>query len=169
MLIIAVFVCIKISGTLPSDSALTQNFLDHEAEFNKLLSMADENSDVVVIDSNFTLLKNRYVWPRPESELGFSRQRWDEYRSLFKRLNIMGTMRRSDMTGVLFFTAKIKSNELDDYETELFEKGYVYSPGQLYPLAESLDNEDDVWPETTYKKLKGNWYLYYDRGICKPE
>src|SRR5438270_13449692 len=91
----------------PSDDVLIHNFQNNEADFNKLVSMSNEDSKVIRIAYDFTRLENNWAWPRPDSELGFSKQRWDQYRALFDKLGLKsGISRESDSTGpIIFMTA----------------------------------------------------------------
>jgi|SRR5207253_7033743 len=72
----------------PTDNVLLDNFRAHEEDFNTLIKMANEDSHVVRIASDFTWLDSNYNWPRPEAEPGFSKERWEKYRSLFKVLQL---------------------------------------------------------------------------------
>jgi hypothetical protein len=174
---------IKFSAPHASDSVLTRNFYDREVDFNLLVKMANEDSKVHIIGSSFVDLDNKddwppsiylhenEAWPRSEAELGFTKQRWDEYRSLFKRLNLeSGMHRKHDMPDAIFFTASIDFSEIDEAETAVTEKGYVYSSkGIYYSLTGSLDGIEINRPAIFFKKLNDNWYLYYEWSVSKPE
>lgn len=139
----------------PSDEQLIQNFQRHEADFNKLLGMAADDARVVRITKDFTWLDNNMSWPRPDSELGFSRERWDDYRKLFKELDLTsGINRRQDIANVVFLVASDEGAALRGTE-----KGYAYSPKEPHSLVESLDRINvpvrNMVP--IYKRLKGNW------------
>jgi hypothetical protein len=152
------------SKSHPSDDELIHNFQKYEADFNKLVSMSNEDSTVVRIAPDFTRLENNWRWPRPESELGFSKQRWDEYRALFDKLGLdSGISRESDSHGtVIFLTASSKGMTFRGSS-----KGYAYSEQELSPVFDSL-NQNPVEPQkrskhgVAYKKIKEHWYLSYD-------
>ncbi len=94
-LLIFSLISLEENAPHPSDQSLTKIFFAHEADFGKLVNMSNEDSHVVRIASDFTWLDNNAGWPRPDSELGFSKQRWDEYRSLFsKQVSVL----RSELT-----------------------------------------------------------------------
>jgi hypothetical protein len=164
----------------PSDSMLTKTFYDHEADFNILVKMANEDSKARRIDTSYVgfegpswiyLYENK-PWPRSESELGFTKQRWDEYRSLFRNLSLeSGLDRKHDMPGAIFFTASIDFTEISEgEETAVTRKGYVYSPkGISNSLTGSLDGIEVDRPAIFYKKLNDRWYLYYEWSVSKPE
>ena len=48
-------------------------------------------------------------------------------------------------------------------------KGYAYSTRELHPLVESLDEFKAGENALAYRKVKGNWYLYYRAFVEKPE
>jgi hypothetical protein len=173
MFIVGVMLVILIStASHTSDSALTVNFLGHKAGFNRLVNMAHEDARFTVIKSTYTSPENRDVWPHSMSEPGFSKGRWDQYRSIFSKLNIEGVSRTSYFPHVIFLEASIRRSPIDEYETEVTTKGYAYSPTELSPLVESLDNVEIKQKQPLiilFKKLEANWYLYYEWGVSKPE
>ncbi|HEX8774518.1 MAG TPA: hypothetical protein VF735_13160 [Pyrinomonadaceae bacterium] len=166
-----------------TDSALTKNFSDHQADFNILVKMANEDSRVRIIESSFVGLDNKdgwppsiylhenEAWPRSEAELGFTKQQWDKYRSLFQKLNLeSGMKRKHDMPDAIFFTASMDFSEMDEAEAAVTEKGYVYSPkGIYYSLTGTLDGIEINRPAIFFEKLNDNWYLYYEWSVSKPE
>lgn len=164
--LVAIAVFMLISPTWhdhPSDSDLEKTFYRHEPDFNKLVGMVKQDAHVVRIAHDFTWLETNAAWPRPESELGFSKERWDEYRRLFNKLGLKeGVYRPEGYAGaegqVIFMPVS-----LTGLATGGDEKGYAYVMKKVSPLVDSLDNitiqVQSLVP--VYKKLKGNWYLYY--------
>lgn len=141
------------------DNALEDIFRQHEADFNKLIDMSNADSRVVRIAPDFTRLENNYNWPRPESELGFSKARWDEYRQLFKNLGLeQGITRPTDNPDLILLTASSRGLSVGGSL-----KGYAYSTKELSPQVNSLDhiplNLSNGRP--IYKPVKEHWYLYY--------
>lgn len=147
------------NGTsLPSDATLEKVFRQHEVEFNRLISMSDDDAKVIRIAQDFTWLEDNSKWPRPESELGFTKQRWDEYRQLFKELGLKeGLARNTDGSTVELIAFS------QGLSTGGSGKGYVYSTKELFPLYNSLDELSSTASggKYVYKRLKGNWYLFY--------
>jgi hypothetical protein len=101
-------------------------------------------------------------WPR--QDIGFSQQRWDEYRALFRDLDLeKGVWRSKEYPGVMLIasdTVRLKRHRL---------KGFVYASEQLQPLVESLDDQAHlVCPGNelciVYKRLTGNWYIFFEVG-----
>lgn len=144
----------------PSDDSLIQNFQNHEAEFERLVRMAKEDSHVIRIASDFTWTDKNAAWPRPESELGFSTERWNEYRSLFKKLDLKAGI-LNYQPDLVYLTASTQG-----LLTGGSGKGYAYSLKEPSPIVESLDNVSFKGSEKSmnfaYRKLKGNWYLFYN-------
>ena len=146
-----------------SDAALIRNFELHEQDFNKLIEMAKVDSHVVRIAYDFTWVDTNYHWPRPESELGFTKERWDEYKRMFSRLGLKkGLSWTSDGAIVLIASTRGLS-------TDGSAKGYAFSQKNLSPTFDSLDNmhqeimDGKVKPGLpVYRKIKDGWYLYYE-------
>jgi hypothetical protein len=171
---------LKSSVPHPSDFILIKNLYDHEADFSTLVKMANEDSKARTIDTSFVgfggpswiYLYEDKPWPRSESELGFTKRRWDEYRCLFKKLKLdYGMNRKHDMPGAIFFTASFDFSVISEgEETAVMKKGYVYNPNGIYDsLTGSLDGIEINRPAIFYKKLNDRWYLYYEWSVSKPE
>ena len=181
--VVALLVLAKISSPHASDSQLSTNFHDHEAAFNQLVEMSRNDSAVITVGTSFVCLKNNedwppYIylhdneqWPLSETRLKFSRRRWDEYRTLLRNLNLnIGIEQKPDVPGAIFFTASSDYSEIDDSETAVTEKGYVYSSAEINSsLTGSLDGIQINRPAIFYRKLTRNWYLYYEWSVAKPE
>jgi hypothetical protein len=170
----------QYSAPIVSDVQLTRTFYAHETEFNRLAKMFDEDSSATTIASSYACLKIRaswiYLdenqsWPLSESELGFTKQRWGEYRSLFRNLDLEnGIERKGDIPDAIFFTAAMRFSDIDDAEYSVMEKGYVYSPqGRYDSLVDSLDGIKIDRPKIVFKRLNEKWYLYYQWSVGKPE
>jgi hypothetical protein len=144
----------------PSDQYLGKTFIAYEADFEKLVRMSNEDSHVIRIAPDFTWLDNNAAWPRPESELGFSKQRWDEYRSLFSKLELKSGVLNYQPDLILFIASS------KGLVTGGSSKGYAYSVKDPPLIVESLDNysfkDSDKDINLAYRKLKGHWYLYYE-------
>jgi hypothetical protein len=136
----------------PSDQVLEQRLRSHQADFDNLVSMLNQDSDVVRIGPKSVFLKEG-------SGRELSKERVDEYRQLFKEVELEAGIHR-DGVGVVRLIAST-----DGLLVPNSEKSYVYSPTAPSPLVESIDhiiesNHGDQSP--VYKKLYGNWYLYYE-------
>ena len=147
--------------SLPGDGDLQETFRQHEADFNRLVSMSNVDSKVIRIAPSFTRLDDNYAWPRPDSELGFSKERWDEYRKLFSSLRLTeGLERPADEPEVILMIASTKGLSLGGSM-----KGYAYSPNDLSPILDSLENvpNDSLNGKPVYRRIKPHWYLFYWR------
>jgi len=144
----------------PPDGSLIKNFQGHEANFDLLARMSQEDSDLIRIAPNFTWTQKSAAWPRPESELGFSRQRWDEYRGLFRKLDLKSGILNYQPDQILFLAST------KGLVTGGSSKGYAYSVKEPPLIVESLDNysfkDSKKDMNIVYRKLKGNWYLFYE-------
>ncbi len=146
----------------PADVALEKIFRQHEAEFSRLVVMSRADSRVMRIAPNFTWLTDNASWPRSGDELGFSQERWDEYRQLFRMLGLKDGLVRYADADLIYLFASSKG-----LVTGGSGKGYVYSERDLTPTTDSLDQ---VPPELlqssvhkiVYKRIEPNWYLFLD-------
>lgn len=140
----------------PSDAALEAMFSEHEADFEKLIAMSNADAKVVRIAPDFTWLDDNARWPRPETEIGFSQERWNEYRELFKVLSLTKGLARHPDGQTIELIASTQG-----LLTGGSGKGYVYSTKELTPLRDALDNLGPTGKHV-YKQLKPpNWYLFY--------
>jgi len=156
------------------DSVLIRNFYDHEADFNLLAKMADEDSSLRTITPSYVwleknddwahsiVLHENVAWSRSESEVGFTNQRWTEYRGMFRKLSLeSGIRRKHGKPDAIYFTSSIDFSRIDESETAVTEKGYVYYRKRIdNSLAGSLDGIDIDRPRILYKKLSDNWYMW---------
>jgi hypothetical protein len=144
----------------PTDVELTQRLADHWKEFEQLVAMAKTDKELVRIAPDFTWTTSSVVWPRPASELGFTTQRWDEYRRLFHTLGIeAGILRPSDPPDAVYLIVQTKGLMIGGSV-----KGYAYSHTMLQPHCDSLDKPEAIPEnESCYKPLGGEWYLYLQR------
>jgi len=162
------------------DSVLIANFYDHEADFNMLAKMANEDSNLRTITPSYVwleknddwahsiVLHENVAWSRSESEVGFTNQRWSEYRGMFRKLRLESGIRRNHgMPDAIYFTSTIDFSTIDQSETAVTEKGYVYYPKRLdNSVAGSLGGIDIDRPRILYKKLSDGWYMW---SVSRPE
>jgi hypothetical protein len=144
---------------------MIEGFFRNEAEFNKLAEMSDAEPEVITVADTFTRTRSSFAWPRPESEWGISKSRWDEYRMLFSRLGIKHGIDivendQSDRSVFIMMRACGHFSGCSDRE-----KGYVHSTTEPRPLVESIDNipKDGVLEDRVYMHIAPNWYIYENR------
>ena len=147
-----------LDHSLPTDDELAVTYWKYEADFQRLAEMSDRDEQVTRIASNFTWLKTNAAWPRPESEWGISKARWEEYRSLFKKLALREGITREESGDVIYFTASSVG-----LMTDGASKGYAFARTQPESIVDSLDDPTS-WPQGKhmyFRRLKGNWYLFF--------
>jgi hypothetical protein len=148
---------------VPSDEALRIRFFDHRADFESLVTMANEDSHLTRIAPDFTWLDNDAGWPR--ENVGITGQRWSDYKQLFLRVGTaVGICRGTDPTRIIIPIAAFGLVPTG------FEKGIVYSEEPLSPIMKTLDQRppDKFWdgPDRShvlvYKPIENHWYIFYE-------
>jgi hypothetical protein len=146
------------------DPQLQPTFRQNGDKVEKLLKMANEDSQLTRVAPDFTWLINDNKWPR--EDIGISSARWDEYRTLFKSLELEeGVVRTKDFPGAVFLIAR--ANGLC---TGGSSAGYVYSTSSFAPISTSpsqaLAAEARGSPGKHYAyvfvPLKSDWYIFYE-------
>jgi len=147
-----------------SDEAVRVRLFAHSADFERLVVMANEDSHLIRIASDFTWLDDDSSWPR--KDVGISEQRWNDYRQLFQSVGAMkGIAKGANPNRIIF---PIMSVGLVPAGSE---KGLVYSQAPLTPVLKSLDKRppDELWdgPDRShmlvYKPIENHWYIYYEQ------
>jgi hypothetical protein len=139
-------------GSHPSDNALKQQLKSKEKEFNKLAVMLNE-------DLNVVRLNDEDIFLIDDSKSAPSQERLVEYRRLFRELKIEKGIHRDNAKQVRLI---VSSKGLFIPNSE---KSFMYSTEDPSPLVDSIDAivskyQGDHPP--IYKKLGGNWYIYYE-------
>ena len=137
-----------------SDATMEKHFTQIEPQLNQLVTMANEDRNLVRIAPDWTALKDNGQWPRPESELGFSMERWNEYKTIFKNIGSSSGINHYSNAVYITMTAKGIVNRGSG-------KGYVYTLETPAPLVGSTDSFTEEGK--VYKKIVDNWYIFYDR------
>ena len=143
-----------------SDADLKRQFLAHRTDFEKLVTMLQEDSHLTRIAPDFTWLDDNVAWPR--KDIGVSAVRWDEYRGLFRAVGApLGLIRDPDTARV--FIPIVSEGLVPTGHC----KGLVYSPKPLSPVLKSLDEKppDRYWERShvlVYKLIEDHWYVYYE-------
>lgn len=145
-------------------SKLEEIFAENYETFEKLRTMADQDSRVIRISNDFTLLDDDTKWPR--EKVGFSENRWNEYRAIFKKLALSdGIVRNDDFPDAIFAISQSRG-----LCTGGSSAGFVYSEKQLLPISQTplktLDinarEKPDIHYSYVFKPLKANWYTFYE-------
>src|SRR5208282_1034492 len=72
---------------LPLDAKLKEMFYGNRDDFHRLVQMSEQDSRVVRIDFDFTIMNTD---SGPQRNVGLSEERWQEYRVLFRKLELKG-------------------------------------------------------------------------------
>lgn len=137
----------------PSDQTLEDRFRSNEANFEELLKMLNEDSDVARISKEFAFLNSG-------ADPGLSSERLEKYRELFKVLRLEGGVHRQDKSTVRFIASTNQNAFLGNSE-----KLYLHSEIAPSPVVDSLDEfiKTNAGKEArAFKKLSGSWYLCYE-------
>lgn len=121
----------------PTDAELSERLAQLRTDVEKPVTMAQEDNELIRIAPDFTWTRSSMGWPRPDSELGFSLERWNEYRRVFQILGLeAGILRPWDQPNAIYLIAQTKSLGIAGSC-----KGYAYSEVPLEPLCQSLDQD----------------------------
>ena len=136
----------------PDEAKVRKLFETNRPTLERILEMSNQDyaqTKVTRIAPAFTRLENNWGWPRPESELGISAARWNEYRRLFKEARLPdGIDRAGELSKGVYFP--VWGEGLADNPRE---KGVMFSPTK----------PADVQGESQrilYRPLAGNWYYF---------
>jgi hypothetical protein len=162
--LLTLFAIAAICGacSLASDDALIRNFHTNQAKLEKLAAMAQEDKKVVRIAPDYTALDDNLNWPRPILELGFSPERWEEYKQLFRETGLAAGLLRRD-SHILFLASSIGMGNGHGAS-----KGYLFTTGAItqLPVMQSLDvsigDAGMAGPggSTFVRPIAKNWYLF---------
>lgn len=122
------------------------------AVLERLRRMSDEDSRVIRIAPTFTRLEDDWSWPRPPEKLGFSEQRWNEYRRLFREAGVSAGIDRD--SGYTFLTTKTCGLAVSGKSY-----GYAFArekPKQMLPSLDAFSLPNGVG----FVPVKGDWYLF---------
>lgn len=155
IVLLPLFLSVMLSGACspslhPTDNELEQVLKSHQSDFHTLIGMLNEDADIVRLDEKFVFLKEGSTREVPQGRLA-------AYRSIFAKLRLERGFQRDKNNALRFIVSSggVLSTS---------EKSYIYSTTPLMPLVDSLDRviergHGDQKP--VFKKLDGDWYLYY--------
>lgn len=151
--------CGLVDPPHPTDLELEKVFYSQQELFEELLNMFEDDSKIARIAFDFTWCKDNPS--RPATAIGFTKARWDKYREIFTKLSLKEGIARPINSQRIEMIASLYSILVGGTT-----KGYAYSKIPLEPLIDSLDSYSlDSRGKTfdkLYKKLTGNWYLFFD-------
>jgi len=139
---------------IPPDSELEVIFRNDRAVFEELVRMSDEDPNVIRIAYDFTWVAGLGL-NTDSGQLGFSEERWEEYKTRFRKLQLeTGVDRGKD--GSVWFVAFSRGLAVSG-----LSKGYFFSKVKKDCTNDSLDVPEPFKDKPLIcKKLDENWYLY---------
>lgn len=156
-----VFMFLMWSCEAPSDTTLRSQFESHRSELDALARMSQEDADGIRITDNFKRLENNWGWARPKSKRGMTREKWNEYRRLFREVALSGFDK--DRVGNVYFVAAT------DFVAGGTTKGFVHCihfgdrDKTFLPCIEQREPgqvEEAGDKGYSYRKLGQNWYIF---------
>jgi hypothetical protein len=145
----------------PSDTTLRSQFESHRFELDALALMSQEDADGIRITDNFKRLESKWGWARIKSKRGITREKWNEYRRLFRKVDLRGFDK--DQLGNVYFVAAT------DFVAGGTTKGFVHCINfgdhdkTFLPCVEQRDHgqvEEAGDKGNSYRKLGQNWYIF---------
>jgi hypothetical protein len=133
---------------IESDKRMMADFWSDKLQYEHLRSMllADEAAQAVFIDRtlpDFPLLSQR----------GFSSQRWDQYKTLLRKLGLKGVMK---FPGTFVFERSVFGVGLQGSY-----KGVMYSEAEPIKLEPTLDDVGGGNCDYIARVIEKPWYLYF--------
>ena len=150
----------------PSDRTLEKRFYRQRPDLERLTAMLAEDPQMTRIAPDFLWTQDSVAWPRPESQWGISRARWDEYKSLFKRAGVdKGAVRREKSKEALLivYTWGIVPGGVSVGYLHCGQPGYGYEPTEPACI-ERKDSGTGMYGHSTsygyrYKKITDEWFI----------
>lgn len=159
--VVLFILCLNIAGCVRhTDAWYGRQFKSHAAESNRIVQMAHEDNQVVRVSPEFTWFENDVRWPRPISELGFTPERWNEYRQLFRLVGSDTGFSRPKIAGrrQLLLVAV----ETSGVAAGGSEKGFAFCDLNPTDIVHQGSDGGDVNKRSRFRfsHIEGNWYVY---------
>jgi hypothetical protein len=128
--------------------------------------MSQEDADGIRITDNYGRLENDWGGARPKSKRGITREKWNEYRRLFREVELSGLDK--DKAGNVYFVAFAT-----DFVGGGTTKGFVHCVNfgdrdkAFLPCVDQRDSgqvEEAGYKGYSYRKLGQNWYIFETWG-----
>ena len=156
-------VLLMISCTPPSLLSLARRFPSERPDLETVIHMSDQDSGLSVIDPSWLELRDGTQFLNFDPKTGITEARWDEYRRIFRRNDIMQGIRRYQPDGDAFIIVKSMG---------LLERGYSngfvhcgVGPEHSYPPCSSKEKHgehpysqgDEAY---SFIKVADRWYAF---------
>ncbi|MGA2353357.1 MAG: hypothetical protein ABSG02_02605 [Terriglobales bacterium] len=149
------------SCDVPSDATLRSQFQSDRSELEALVRMSQEDADGMTITYNFGRLESNLGWARAKSRRRIPREKWDEYRELFRQVHLSGLIK--DKAGNVYLVAAA------EFTVPGATKGFVHCihfgdrDQTFLPCLERHDIgqvEEAGDKGYSYRHLEENWYIF---------
>ncbi len=158
----------------PTDSEMEKIFNEKKSVFEKLAQMSNEDDQVKILNSNFTVPITEATNDSNlvEKPVAFSKERWDKYKAMFRETGLRSGLSRVNKRhpdGIVFPVFH------KSYWVASAKKGFFYTEATIEPLVDSIDailakrkvnekTEKEFFKNDRllYKKIMNNWYLFYE-------
>ena len=158
----------------PSDSELIRNFNDHKDAFDELIRMFQADRNLGRVGAGFTrssgfFEKCKSAENENETEvikdtwngktIDISRKKYDDYQKRFADLGLTAGIEGYCEKELIHLYVSTRGLSVTGST-----KGYAYLAKPPQTLVEDLDSywSEDRRSFTAYRKIDGNWYLYFD-------
>jgi hypothetical protein len=172
-LILAVFVLLLVSlwwacsPHQPSDAELVRQFKMHRTDLDHLVEMMNEDWQMSRIAPDFTWRQDNLAWPRPESEWGITKDRWDDYRSMFRKVGAKGgTTRRQKSSDIIIDIWSWGDSACGDRcGISALRPASGRHAHTEEPCIENRDSGRGMHGQSTsygysYRKIEPDWFIY---------
>ena len=142
------------TGDHPSAATLINNFHNNRADFERLLQMFMEDTQLGRVADDFTRPADINA---PQVEVPAARL--DQYRALFTRLTLTAGVEGYGDKQTVWFIASTQGLSISGSA-----KGYAYAVERPDLVVEDIDHyrSADGRSFTAYQLIEGNWYVYFD-------
>lgn len=146
------------SASVPSDDELIANFQRHEAQFERLVAMFQEDSELYAVSSPSAARRYGSEGPLLVPENVVSPERTQEYLQLVEEVGVLNFGKAEDRQfGEMWMLPVAFEREI----ARTVIKGYVHSTHGRLPLVASLDDLPPMLQGPLFRRIRGDWYLYY--------
>jgi len=153
-----------VGGNQPTDESLDWQFSRQKSNLEHMAIMIFEDSNMTRIAPDFTWTRDSQDWPRPRSEWGISKKRWDEYKRMFTNSGVTQGIRRPENSSDVQFIAWERNIILARKSVGFIFCGHAGAEYEhkALPCREEKDSGEkkEGHSELRYRKIAPDWYVY---------
>jgi len=151
----------QADSSIPTDKTLIDRYSAKKVVFSRLISMSDEDPNVVRIAQDFTWVKGEKKSGEMgrDRPIGFSIERWGQYRDIFKELDVESGLVRSESGNLIMLLAETRG-----IVPSGFTKGYMFTR-QTNDCTEATLDDVELLADRKFacRRIDENWSLYIER------